>query len=93
MLNQAWKDKLVTNLGDRFVLIALADSYNPQFGCFPSIKTLAEKTCMTERGVRKSLANLIEMGRISKVQGWGRGLRNGYLFNYPKNLNPVELFL
>jgi biotin operon repressor len=90
MLSQVWKDKLVTNLADRFVLVAIADSHNPQIGCFPSVQTLSEKTGMTERGVRKSISHLIKIGRITKTQGGGRGLRNGYLINYQNTLNNIQ---
>lgn len=41
--------------GDKFILLAIADSANDEGYCWPSVATLARKCSMTERGVQKAL--------------------------------------
>jgi hypothetical protein len=53
-------------LGDRLVLIALADNARDETGdCWPSIATLMHKTNMSERAVQYSLRRLQKMGEIA----------------------------
>lgn len=51
----------------KIVLFYLADRHNPDFGCFPSHKTLAEDAEMSERSVRDQLAVLEAHGLIQRV--------------------------
>ena len=52
--------------GEKFVLVALAESHNGKTGrCFPSIKTLAEKTSIGDRQVQRHIDSLKKCGLIS----------------------------
>lgn len=46
------------------VLISLADQANDQGYCWPSVATLAERTCLCERTVRSALRTLEGMGLL-----------------------------
>lgn len=50
----------------KVVLWHLCDRYNPDYGCFPSQKTLAHDCEMSERSVRDQLATLEKAGLIRK---------------------------
>lgn len=63
---------------ERFVLLALADFSNDDGECWPAIKSIGEKTCLSERGVQTILRRLEADGWIKcKVNG-GRGGANIY---------------
>lgn len=70
----------------RFVLLALADYANDDGECWPSVGSVAKKTCLTERGVRKIIGRLEEGGWVEKVIGGGR--QNSNLYRV-KTLNVV----
>ena len=50
----------------KIVLFHLADRHNPDYGCFPSHKTLAYDCEMSERSVRNQLATLETDGLIQR---------------------------
>lgn len=50
----------------KIVLWHLCDRYNPDHGCFPSQKTLAEDCEMSERSIRDQLATLEAAGLVRK---------------------------
>jgi len=56
----------------RFVLLCLADHADDEGRCWPSVATIARKTCMTERGVRKILRRLEDEGYLETAVGSGR---------------------
>lgn len=56
----------------RIVLFCLADRHNPDLGCFPSHKRLAEDAEMSERSVRDHLAHLEKAGLIRRDAGQRR---------------------
>lgn len=60
------------SLGDRFVLLAIADHANDEGQAFPGIAGLARKTCMTERGVQKILRRLEADGWLVTERRQGR---------------------
>lgn len=66
---------------ERFVLLALADYANDAGECWPSIHGVAEKCCMSERGVRKIVRRLEESGWLETAVGGGRKGCNQYTIN------------
>lgn len=76
---------------DRFVLLALADFANDDGECWPSVKTVSRKVCMTERGVQKIVQRLESEGWLSVVYGGGRHGCNLYTVN-PERGSPRTTF-
>lgn len=54
------------------VLISLADNANDEGVCWPSIASIAERTCLSERAVRNSLRALEDLGLLVSHQRMGR---------------------
>lgn len=54
------------------VLISLADNANDEGVCWPSIATIGDRTCLSERAVRNALRWLEEAGVLSSNQRFGR---------------------
>ncbi|ARO14421.1 hypothetical protein BVG79_01075 [Ketogulonicigenium robustum] len=63
------------------VLIALADHADDEGRCYPSIARLCKRTKMSDRGVQKVIARLIEKGFVTVVQNAGRAGSNLYIIN------------
>jgi len=63
---------------ERFVLLALADNANDDGECWPSVATIARKTCMAERSVRRVFKRLCESGWLAIEAGGGRKNCNLY---------------
>ncbi len=57
------------------VLISLADQANDHGVCWPSVGSVATRTCLSERAVRKAIRDLEEMGH---VQSNGRSGTSSY---------------
>ncbi|MEB3419925.1 helix-turn-helix domain-containing protein [Salipiger marinus] len=77
IMSQVWE----TGPEDRselLVMLALADFSNDAGECWPSMKSIAAKARMTERGVQKILSRLEASGRISVQTGGGRHGCNVY---------------
>lgn len=55
-MNWAWQLRLKPTI--KFVLMALADAADDEGHCWPSVPTLAHKTCMDERSVQRILKAL-----------------------------------
>lgn len=53
---------------EKIILFCLADRHNPDYGCFPNQKRLAEDAEMGERTVRRHLDALEEKGLIERVR-------------------------
>jgi hypothetical protein len=86
-IQAAFSDESITNQLDRLMLVALAD-FCPlnSFECWASVPTLAEKTCMSDRGVYYTLKRLTDANKITRIAGGGRNITNRYRLN----LNPVR---
>lgn len=73
---------------EKFILIVLSDYGNEQGeDIYPSLSTLAEKTCMTRRSVINNLKSLEEKGYIGKFKGGvvdGKNVTNRYFINMEK---------
>lgn len=66
---------------DLLVLLAIADFADDEGYCWPSVKTLAAKARMTERGVQKIIRRLETQGYVSVETGTGRKNCNEYQIN------------
>jgi hypothetical protein len=90
MTSKVWSDESITDSGEGFVMLVLADSHNPNHGCFPDLKTISKKARMTEKGVIRIIDRLIGKGKLTKVKGGGRGRPNSFKFCY-ETLTRVSL--
>lgn len=61
------------------VMLALADHADDEGRCYPSIRRLADRSKLSERGVQKVIGRLIEKGFVSVVQCGGRRGANLYI--------------
>lgn len=77
--NYVWSLDLPPHL--KYVAIALADHARPDgSNARPSQQTLAEKTGLTDRSVRRALHELCERGVIAKVKKGRTGSATNYSF-------------
>jgi alkylated DNA nucleotide flippase Atl1 len=68
-MDLVWAKSQATRL-DKFVLLAIAKTYNPGKGSYPSQKHIAKMTGIADpRGVRRSLQRLTELGELVWVRG------------------------
>lgn len=74
--------------GDRFVLLAIADHANDEGEAFPGVAGLAQKTCMTTRGVQKILRRLEAGGWLVTDKRQGRYHCNLYTVLTPNVVHP-----
>lgn len=76
------------NHTDKLVLLALADNANDEGLCWPSIRTICKKTCLSERGVQASLQRLIHTKTLQRI------IRNGRSSNFyvrpPQDIHPAQ---
>ena len=56
----------------KIVLILLADNANDDGICWPSLETICERTCLSERAVRNAITWLEECGALQKFKRGGR---------------------
>lgn len=59
----------------KFVLISLADQANDQGVCWPSVQTLSDRTCYSDRAVQKALRWLTDQGLLDVEIGACRANR------------------
>lgn len=91
-MNWAWQLSLKPTI--KFVLMALADATDDDGYCWPSIPTLARKTCMDERSVQRVLKDLKESKLVeisARYRNDGSPTSNGYRLSMKKtgdNLPP-----
>ena len=85
LMTAVWQMKL--NHTDKLVFLALADNANDDGICWPSIKTICKKTCLSERGVQASIARLIKENVLQRV------IKNGHSSNFyvrpPQDMHPA----
>jgi len=83
-----WDQAAVPNHTEKLVLLALADWCNDEGWCFPSIPEVARRCSLTDRGVQKVMARLIETGHLRIEENAGRRTGRGsathryYLLSY-----------
>ena len=75
--------------GDRLVLLAIADHADDSGVAFPSMRRIAEKSCMTERGARGVVRRLEAQGWLSTTVGGGRGGASVYTILMQKSRKPL----
>lgn len=80
-------DHAPENRSDLLVLLALADYCNDEFQCWPSVKSIAQKCRMTERGVQKIIRRLEDENWLFIDTGNGRKGCNQYKIN-PEHGSP-----
>ena len=91
-MNWAWQLSLKPTI--KFVPMALADAADDDGYCWPSIPTLARKTCMDERSVQRVLKDLKENKLVeinARYRNDGSPTSNGYRLSMKKsgdNLSP-----
>ena len=82
-MDMVWKQSQATRL-DKFVLLAIAKTYNKGKGSWPSQATLAEMTGIADaRGIRRSLQRLTNLGELVWVRGSNKsGKSNVYFITF-----------
>ena len=70
MLSRVWKTSKA-HLGERLVLLALADFANDAGEAWPSVETLAKKSNLSERKTRYALRRLEQTGEIKTLRNKG----------------------
>jgi hypothetical protein len=78
-------------LGSRLVLLVLADYADEDGGsCWPSVKTIAKETLLSERQVQYALRNLEQIGEIAieEMGGGRRSTRYRICMGGAQNLHP-----
>ena len=77
-MSQVWKHSKHAG-GSLLVLLALADFANDEGICYPSQKTLAKKSRLSGRQVRRTVGEIVGSGELAIVRaGRGRGLKTVY---------------
>src|SRR5690554_1419928 len=70
IMSQCWPIQGISAT-QKAVLISLADNANDDGVCWPSIASISERTCLSERAVRSSLRKLEELGLLVSHQRSG----------------------
>jgi len=89
-MNWAWQLRLKPTV--KFVLMALADVCDDEGYCWPSVPTLANKTCLDDRSVQRILKKLKADGWVQvqpRYRNNGSATSNGY--RLPLNLTGGNL--
>jgi hypothetical protein len=63
VMSECWPVR--TEPSRKAVLIALADQANDEGVCWPSVGTVAERTCLAERTVQRAIQGLQEDGHLT----------------------------
>jgi len=90
-MTSVWEYSHLRDQSQLLVMLALADFSNEEGECFPSVSTLAEKSRVSERHVRKVISHLQEHGLVTVEKGAGRGKISGQRSNlYRINLDQLR---
>lgn len=84
LINEAFKTSLPTTL--KFVLLAICDNASDEGECFLLNETIARKTSLTGRAVRKSIEQLKSLGFLSVTYRTGRS----NVYKVTMNLTPEQ---
>jgi len=87
--SKVWDECTNVSGSKLLLLLALADFADDQGQCFPKIKTLADRIRTDERGTRKHMKELRELGYIEVLESSG-GRRSN---TYKVHVNPVKTTL
>ncbi len=83
-------------MGERLVLLSLANFANEKGVCWPSVQTLARDTLLSERQVQRCLQSLVELQEIRILQREGPMCVNKYqiyCFGEPVRMSPPPVIL
>ena len=69
-LNHAWNIECL-NSSERLVLVALADYANKEGKCWPALKTLAQRCCLSVRQIQRILNKLTAKNFLKKIHRYG----------------------
>lgn len=72
-----------SRLGDRLVLLAIADFADDEGRAYPAVKKLSEKTALDERSVQRSVQSLISLGELAVDRNTGPHGVNVYRVTLP----------
>lgn len=78
-MNWSWEQQL--GPVPKLVLMALADNADDHGYCWPKLRTIASKCCVSERTVQRTIKELRDSGLLSKNARYdhtGRQVSNGY---------------
>src|SRR5574337_278799 len=84
-------------LGDRLVLISLANHYNESIGLtFPSVHTIAKEAGLSDRQVQRAITRLMQFNAIWPMPGKSEWNTKMYRIHFDKfikgdNLSPDKL--
>lgn len=80
----------ISNVYERAVLLVLANRYNDKSGlCYPSMKTVANEACCSERKAQNVIKKCLELGYIRVKKNAGPRGCNLYEFSLPEgSLDP-----
>lgn len=91
-MNWAWGQALPPS--PKLILMALADASDDAGDCWPKVKTIAKKCCVSERTVQRAMKDFIASGLLEMTHRFnhdGRQVSNNYrlrLHSYPDSLSP-----
>lgn len=92
VMSQVWLLKLPDS--QKIVLLALADSANDEGHCWPSMRSLVEKTSKSERTVQGVIRELVDAGHVTRCEVPGKGC-NYYVHPRsdcaPQELRPADV--
>ena len=82
--NAVWNGHPEIKGGKRLVLLSLCDRANEGGACFPSVKDICKRCCLSKRQVQRHLKELEEQDKlISKKLQKGRNGVNVYTLTFP----------
>lgn len=95
-MNWAWEQNLPP--GSKLVLMALADNADDQGYCWPKIKTIAAKCCVSERTAQRTVKDLLDSGLLkvsARFNATGGQISNGYTLEMypPDKLSPFSALI
>ena len=87
LMAAAWKFTGIKNPGAKLVLLAICDNASDEGMCYPSVRTLAKKCCMSERTVQGHLANFESERILERIERPGRS--TVYIIDHRRICNPT----
>jgi hypothetical protein len=70
IMTEVWKIEGLS-ASQKLVFLSLADNANDQGECYPSIRQIAARTCLSERAVRDAVRSLERLGYVSSASRAG----------------------
>lgn len=70
IMTEVWKIEDVSS-SQKLVFLSMADNANDQGECYPSMKQIAARTCLSERAVRDAVRALEDLGYVKSMPRTG----------------------